>query len=265
MNNSFNNEDELPHSGLESSYEQLANVSSRNQTDRDAARQPVTQSDHQHQYRTPTALHLGHHPPNTLHPPAPPHYTHQFPQFPNTEQPTTQLDYQHQYGTPIATQQGHPSLFNTPHVPPLHYVHQFLRSLSTQGVPNHMPRPTGQAFNHGTFNQYVRWGLPGPIAGRPPQLGEMGMLVSDDYGSASGPAPSQSLMTNSRPLVLQFEPSHPVHYSRHAYPEMQQGPYHDDKGPAAFQDNLINNLIIKLPSDSMVHLRALTSTLLLTD
>ena len=88
-----------------------------------------------------------------------------------------------------------------------------------QWVPYHMPRPTGQPYNHYS-------GLPGSIEGGPPHLGGIDMpLPLDVYGSVSSLVPSQLAFT---PHIPQFQPPHSISHSRHAYPEIQYGQYHQN-------------------------------------
>ena len=108
---------------------------------------------------------------------------------------------------PVALHHGH-YYPNMPHPPPLCCTHQFAPSPNPQGVPS------GLGHNHNTFNQYNRWGSPGYITCTQSHLCGIDIPVSDDYGRASSLDPSQS-----------FPPPHPVHYSSHVYPEMQQGQY----------------------------------------
>ena len=165
MSNSFNIEDEQQ---LESNngFRNSANISSKDQTDRDIAGQPITQPDHQYQYGPPLTTHHGSH------------------------------------------------YLNTPR-----YTHQYYQSLNPQWIFYHMPRPTGQPYNHYS-------GLPGSIEGGRPQLGGIDMpLPLDVYGSVSSLVPSQLAFT---PHIPQFQPPHSISHSRHAYPEIQYGQYHQN-------------------------------------
>ena len=170
MSNSFNIEDEQPQLENNNGFQQSANISFKDQTDRDTAGQPITQPDHQYQY---------------------------------------------QYGPTLTTHHGFHYL-NTPHATTPCYTHQFSQSPNPQWVPYHMPRPTGQPYNHYS-------GLPGSIEGGRPHLG--GMLPLDVYGSVSTLVPSQSAFT---PHNSQIQPPHSISHSRHAYPEIQQGLYHQN-------------------------------------
>ena len=173
MSNSFNIEDEQSQVENNNGFQQSANISSKDQTDRVTAGQPITQPDHQYQY---------------------------------------------QYGPPLTTHHEFHYL-NTPHATTPCYTHQFSQSPNPQWDPYHMPRPTGQPYNH--FS-----GLPGSIEGGRPQLGGMDMpLPLDVYGSVSSLVPYQSAFT---PHIPQFQPPHSISHSRHAYPEMQQGLYHQN-------------------------------------
>ena len=169
MSNSFNVEDEQPQVESNNGFQNSANTSSKDQTDRDTT--PIILPDHQYQYGPPLTTH------------------HRF------------------------------HYLNTPHATAPCYTHQFSQSPNPQWVFYHMPRPTGQPYNHYS-------GLPGSIEGGRPQLGGMDMPPPlDVYGSVSSPIPSQSALT---PHIPQFQPPHSISHFRHAYLEMQQGLYHQN-------------------------------------